>query len=655
MSIGSGVSVGGANTIAIGSNIIAATANSVVLGSNSSDDNRANTVSVGSSAVAGMGTSLVRRQIINVASGTQDFDAVNVSQLKGVTSALGGGAGVNADGSVKKPSYNVAGGTYSDVGAALNAVDAKAAAGAGSVDGVQYDTSAHDSVTFNGTNGTTLSNVKAGAVDALSTDAVNGAQLHTLAASNAAALGGGATVNPDGSITKPAYTVGGNTVNGVDGAVSALDGRITDISSSIADLAPKAKYIKFGDTTALDATASGLDAVAIGGFAQAMGDSALAVGANARAMANNAVAIGAGSSTTQANTFAVGSSTSRRRIVNVADATNISDAVTLGQMNSAIGAALVNSVLTNGGMPGTASLNAVNAAAQPDLANAVAYDTATQDQLTLGGVGSSTQVTLTNLQDANLTATSTDAVTGAQLYAANQQIASIDQAMQNFTANGSTNIAANTSSGPAAAAGSGSFAAGGGAKASGNDATALGDRAQAAGAASLALGSQASAVANNSVALGANSVAGRDNTVSVGAPGEERQITNVAAGVEGTDAVNVNQLNASIANTNQQVAGLQGQINSVAKGANAGTAAAMAVAGLPQPTQAGKAMVAIAGARYAGQTGTALGASYVTQNNKFVLKLSGNTSTNGNVASLRAPGSSGERRGRTGLLTLLFE
>ncbi|MCC5846523.1 MAG: YadA-like family protein [Verrucomicrobia bacterium] len=44
------------------------------------------------------------------------------------------------------------------------------------------------------------------------------------------------------------------------------------------------------------------------------------------------------------------------------------------------------------------------------------------------------------------------------------------------------------------------------------------------------------------MALGANSVADQDDTVSVGAAGAERRITNVAPGVDGTDAVNVNQL-----------------------------------------------------------------------------------------------------------------
>ncbi|MCQ4437922.1 hypothetical protein NO135_23250, partial [Clostridioides difficile] len=59
------------------------------------------------------------RQIINVAAGTQQPDAVNVGQLAGVTDALGGSASVGADGSIVKPTYTVNGKTYSNVGDAI--------------------------------------------------------------------------------------------------------------------------------------------------------------------------------------------------------------------------------------------------------------------------------------------------------------------------------------------------------------------------------------------------------------------------------------------------------------------------------------------------------------------------------------------------------
>ena len=72
------------------------------------------------------------KKITNVANGTDDKDAVNVSQLKGAADALGGGAGINPDGTFKAPSYNLtdgnpAGGgnkTYNNVGDALNGLNA---------------------------------------------------------------------------------------------------------------------------------------------------------------------------------------------------------------------------------------------------------------------------------------------------------------------------------------------------------------------------------------------------------------------------------------------------------------------------------------------------------------------------------------------------
>lgn len=60
----------------------------------------------------------------------------------------------------------------------------------------------------------------------------------------------------------------------------------------------------------------------------------------------------------------------------------------------------------------------------------------------------------------------------------------------------------------------------------------------------VAIGSGAGVSAEGGVALGAGSVADRANAVSVGSTGANRQIINVAAGTEGTDAVNVSQLNA---------------------------------------------------------------------------------------------------------------
>ena len=72
------------------------------------------------------------KKIANVANGTSDNDAVNVSQLKGAADAFGGNAGLNTDGTFRAPSYNLVDGkpadnkpprTYNNVGDALGALN----------------------------------------------------------------------------------------------------------------------------------------------------------------------------------------------------------------------------------------------------------------------------------------------------------------------------------------------------------------------------------------------------------------------------------------------------------------------------------------------------------------------------------------------------
>ena len=82
-----------------------------------------------------------------------------------------------------------------------------------------------------------IQNVAAGLVSTTSTDAINGSQLYdtnkalgNLAGNTAAALGGGTTLNPDGTLEAPSYTVTTNpstgtttTVNNVGDALAGLD------------------------------------------------------------------------------------------------------------------------------------------------------------------------------------------------------------------------------------------------------------------------------------------------------------------------------------------------------------------------------------------------------------------------------------------------
>lgn len=78
---------------------------------------------------------------------------------------------------------------------------------------------------------------------------------------------------------------------------------------------------------------------------------------------------------------------------------------------------------------------------------------------------------------------------------------------------------------------------------------------------SVAIGSGSIAAAENSVALGTNSVADEANTVSVGSSTQQRRITNVAAGVNNTDAVNVAQLKASEAGSVRYETNADGSVN----------------------------------------------------------------------------------------------
>ncbi|GAB7526126.1 hypothetical protein PBS_51160 [Paraburkholderia sp. 2C] len=241
------------------------------------------------------------KKIFNLANGTADTDAVNVSQLKGVTTALGGGAEVNADGTVKAPSYNVAGSTYSDVGAALSAVDAKAATGA--ADGVKYDTSAHDKVTFNGATGTTLSNVKAGALSASSTDAVNGSQLFATNKRiddinyNMGNIGDAVMYD---SSAHDRLTLGGLAGGTMTAPV---------ILSNVADGKSKYDAVNFGQLSALQGQVTNLD---------------------------NRVTVVEGQVINMSGGGSWNNDAGGKKITNVAEGTETTDAVNVGQLNEAV-------------------------------------------------------------------------------------------------------------------------------------------------------------------------------------------------------------------------------------------------------------------------------------------------------------------------------
>ncbi|HCO8427331.1 TPA: hypothetical protein OB815_004140, partial [Escherichia coli] len=135
---------------------------------------------------AGRGTDNTASIITNVADGaisSTSSDAINGSQLydtsKYIADTLGGDAEVNADGTITAPTYAIAGGSYSNVGDALEAIDTTLD------DALLWDATANDgNGAFSAAHGkdktaSVITNVANGAISATSSDAINGSQLYT--------------------------------------------------------------------------------------------------------------------------------------------------------------------------------------------------------------------------------------------------------------------------------------------------------------------------------------------------------------------------------------------------------------------------------------------------------------------------------------------
>jgi trimeric autotransporter adhesin len=82
-----------------------------------------------------------------------------------------------------------------------------------------------------------LHNLGAGSLASGSTDAVNGAQINTLASSVASALGGGSTFDSStGTLTSPSYTIQGTSYSTVGGALSAVDSSLSNLGTATTNL-----------------------------------------------------------------------------------------------------------------------------------------------------------------------------------------------------------------------------------------------------------------------------------------------------------------------------------------------------------------------------------------------------------------------------------
>ncbi|USA51822.1 YadA-like family protein [Acinetobacter sp. C26G] len=243
-----------------------------------------------------------------------------------------------------------------------------------------------------------ITGVAAGRADA---DAVNVAQLKavgnqvvTTQTALVDSLGGGAKVNNDGTITGPTYNVAQGNQTNVGDALTALDKAIGSVGTTSKTTVTNGQNIVVKKTKNADGsdnyeveTAKDLTVDSVKAGNTVLNNTGITIGNNAVVLNNTGLTIAGGPSVTTQ-----GINAGNKQVTNVAAGTNATDAVNKGQLDSAI--SNVN--------------NNVNELAN----NAVKYDDAKKDKITLGGADGTT---ITNVKDGKVEQGSKDAVNGGQL------------------------------------------------------------------------------------------------------------------------------------------------------------------------------------------------------------------------------------------------
>ena len=112
-----------------------------------------------------------------------------------------------------------------------------------------------------------------------------------------------------------------------------------------------------------------------------------------------------------------------------------------------------------------------------------------------------------------------------------------------------------------------------------------------------------------------------------------QRMTGVADGVEARDAVNFGQLDAVSRRLGDNMNQLSYKIGEVEDDANAGISAAMAMSSLPQAYISGKSMIGGGVGTYNGESAVAIGFSKLSNDGRWVMKLSGTADTQGNAGA----------------------
>ena len=620
VAIGQGAVTQQNNSVAIGSNAITSQAFSTAIGYDAQAQSRTSTAIGGSSRALGNPGSTAIGYQTTADSGTS-AGAWSGTAIGTHAYALGDGATAFGDSASAKADRAAAFGRNANAdqidgtafGASTSiqaeggtAVGSGASVAAGAINGVAIgfgSTADRGNAVSVGTTAAggqrQIINVAAGTAE---TDAVNLSQLKTTAADVAEHLGGGASVNPDGSINAPTYEVGGTNVYNVGDAISNLDGRVTKNEGDIVDLqnnvSAATRYFKADGLNdgSDDAVASGSRAVAMGASSAATSDQSIAIGFGAKANTNEGtIAIGANSRATGENSVALGSSSiadrdnvvsvgmgpsignGTRQIINVTNGTENTDAVNVQQLKPAIaalgGGATFNAngtvtgpqyTVADLGNGGSKTVNNVGDALGQLNANTTNLNGRVttnegdivdiRNQLGSGSIGlvqqagASAAVTVAaatggsivdfkgtdgarQLKGVSKGEDATDAVNVAQL---RDELASASAGdTRYFKANG-----ANDGTDDAIATGDKAVAIGANAKGSGASAVALGDGAEAMFANSVAVGAGALATYTNAVAIGTGASANSTTAVAVGATAKATNINDTAIGAGAQARVN---------------------------------------------------------------------------------------------------------------------
>ncbi|QBL42073.1 hemagluttinin domain-containing protein [Stenotrophomonas sp. ASS1] len=299
-------------------------------------------------------------------------------------------------------------------------------------------------------------------------------------------------------------------------------------------------------------TAGYSGAIALGGNSRAE-FSGVALGHHAKALADGSAAIGANSEATEANSVSVGNASTKRRIVNVADArlsATSTDAVTGKQLfaTQTLAQSVNNRVDATAlalGKGALAESNTTYGASTAVGNNAKGYNGAS---VALGDDARAGVDVAGNKANGSSGGVSV----GSGTRSAHGAVAMGHKAVAggNFSVAIGSDAVANeelsTAFGKTSVAGAQQTTAlGRGTQATAKFATAVGNLARATGINSLALGNSAHAGHEDAVAIGAGSVTASASSVSVGSASRKRKIQYVADGVVGagsTDAITGNQL-----------------------------------------------------------------------------------------------------------------